>query len=342
MTKPSQLEVLQLLQRLFPAGAEQLYDLRPGAYIGGTLGALASSLTDTLTDRIAALSDEIIPATMRERIPEWEQACGLAYTPVALYGTLEQRRNAVLAALRMSGSFALDDIRAIVQPYFNYPSAANIEIIETPRAAYTAAHTYTNSAPVSVPALTSGRSVVTVADDTRCSPAGAAVFVTLTTTRADRMTFVLTGPGGDVVAFGVNWLSAVPLAVTSQTFTLYAPAMAGKRIRGDWSLGFGNLDTSATVESWGLFVEGLGVVYDTATPPNRLGEGLGAGIFEFAVVADPAQLGPGYDLEGALRAISRWKPAHTIGTVASLSTLTGDICAIPDTDNAIPGRAIPC
>lgn len=342
MTAPSQREVLQILQRMLPAGSEQLYDMRPHAYIGGSFGALASTLKDTLTDRIEALRLEINPSTITENLPEWEQACGLAYTPIALYGTTAQRRNAVLAALRMSGSFSLDDIRAIVQPYFLYADPSQIQILETPRAAFTAAHTYVNATPITVPMLTTGQSFVTVPDDPRVSQAGATAFVNLTTTRADRMTFVIESPGGQYAAFGAGWLSANPLSVTGADFTLYAPVFAGHRIRGRWSLGFGNLEAGVTLNSWGLFTEGQGVIYDTASPPSRLGEGLGAGIFEFAVVADPALLGAGYDLEGALRALTRWKPAHTLGTIVQAQMVTGTACAIPDTLSAIPDRAIPC
>lgn len=341
MTAPSRDEVRRLLISLLPAGSEELYDLSRSAYIGGAIDALAGALKQTLTDRIEALRLEANPSTMAEQIPVWEQACGLAYSPVALFGTLQQRRDAVLAVLRMSGSFSLDDIRAIIEPYFRYESSADIEILETPRADYTTAHTYIGSGPVTVPIFMLGRTAVTVLDDPVVSPAGATAFVLLTTTRADRMVFSLTSPDGFQVVFPAGWLSANPFSVVNVLFTLYAPSFAGKKIQGTWTLGFSNLAAGATVTSWALFVEGFGVNFDRATPPNRLGEGLGAGMFEFAVVADPAKLGTGYDLEGAERALSRWKPAHTRGTVVQISAVSSAIGAIPDTVNAIPDQAVP-
>lgn len=341
MTAPSRDEVFRLLVSLLPAGSEQLYDLSRSAFIGGALDALAGALKQTLIDRIEALRSEVNPATMAEQIPQWEQACGLAYSPVALFGTLQQRRDAVLAVLRMNGSFSLDDIRAIIEPYFRYESSADIEILETPRTDFTTAHTYVGSGPVTVPIFMLGRSTVTVLDDPVVSPAGATAFVLLTTTRADRMIFSLTSPDGFQVIFPTGWLSANPYAVVNVLFTLYAPSFAGKKIQGTWTLAFSNVADAATVTSWALFVEGLGVNYDRASPPNRIGEGLGAGIFEFAVVADPAKLGTGYDLEGAQRALSRWKPAHTAGTVVQISAVTGAVGAIPDTVNAIPDQAVP-
>ncbi|MFO0578707.1 MAG: putative phage tail protein [Polyangia bacterium] len=341
MTAPSRDEVRRLLISLLPAGSEELYDLSRSAYIGGSLDALAGALQQTLTDRIEVLRQEVNPATMAEQLPQWEQACGLAYSPVALFGTLQQRRDAVLAVLRTSGSFSLDDIRAIIEPYFRYASSADIEILETPRASLTAAHTYVGTGPVTVPIFAPGRISVTVLDDPAVSPAGATAFVLLTTNRADRMVFSLQGPDGFLVVFPSGWLSAVPYAVTNVLFTLYAPSFAGKKIQGTWTLSFSNLADSATVTSWALFVEGIGVNYDRASPPNRIGEGLGASIFEFAVVADPAKLGDGFDLEGAQRALSHWKPAHTFGTVVQISPVTSAVGAIPDTVNAIPDRAVP-
>lgn len=338
---PSRSDVKTLLVSMFPVGSEQLYDFSNSAYIGGSTNALAGALKETLTDRIAALRRETNPATIEENLPEWEQACGLAYTPIALYGTTAQRQHAVLAVLRMSGSFSLDDIRAIIQPYFLYQDPSQIEIIETSRVVFTTLHTYTNSSPVTVAMGVTGSSTVSIADDPRVSPAGAIVTVTITTTRADGMYFALEAPDGRRIVYQPYWLSETPLSVTTQAFKLYAKGMAGAKILGSWTLRFGCVFDSVTLDGWSLFVEGLGVIYDGSVPPNRIGEGLGAGIFEFAVVADPAQLGAGYDLEGAQRALTRWKPAHTQGAIVPLSAL-GTVCAIPDTPNAIPDRAIPC
>lgn len=342
MSTLSQADVQRLLISLLPLGSEQLYNLSPSAYIGGTLQGLAGTLKASLFDRLDVLRSEVNPSTVEEMLPEWEQACGLAFTPIALFGTVSQRRDAVLAVLRMSGSFSLDDIRAIVQPYFRYANASEIEILETPRTAFTTAHTYLNGTPITAVAGTPTETTVTVLDDPAVGLAGATVFLLLTTTRPNRMLFKLTGPDGFNVSYGPGWLTTVQTAVTGQLYALFAPSFARKAINGTWTLRFYNLDVDATIPSWGLFVEGIGVNYDRAVPPNRIGEGLGAGIFQFAVVADPAKLGAGYDLEGAQRALTRWKPAHTVGTIVQVSTLTSDVCAVPDTANAIPNRALPC
>ena len=342
MSGPSRAEVKALLTSLLPAGSEQLYDLSESAYIGGTLSGLAGALKDTLTDRIAVLRNEVNPSTVAELLPEWEQATGLAYTPIALFGTIEQRRNAVLAALRMSGgSFSLDEIRSIVQPYFLYADPSQIAILEPDRGAQRTAHTYINGTPVTVAMGVAGLSAVTVPDDPRVSQAGASAVITLTTTRLDQLSLVIQGPDGFQAVFPAGWLARDATSATFEAFRLFAPGFARKGIRGTWSLGFVNAAASTTLHTWGLFVEGEGAIFGPGVPPPRLGEGKGAVVFEFAVVADLTKLGTGYDLVGAARAITRWKPAHVNGFIA-VTTPMGSICAIPDTDNAIPDFAIPC
>lgn len=342
MTSPSRADVKALLVSLLPAGSDQLYDLSESAYIGGTLSGLAGALKDTLTDRIAVLRNEVNPSTVAELLPEWEQATGLAYTPIALYGTIDQRRNAVLAALRMSGgSFSLDEIRGIVAPYFLYADPSQIAILEVDRGTFRNAHTYTNSTPITVAMGASGLSTVYVSDDPRVSSAGATAVVTITTTRLDGVELSF-GPLPRTAFFPAGWLARDSTSATFEAYRLFGPSLAGAPIRGNWFLIFKNNLAPMTIDSWSLFVEGEGVNYGGGSPPPRIGEGLGAGIFNFAVVADPAKLGTGYDLVGAQRALSRWKPAHVNGRVISFLPMTATICMTPGTPTATPGLAIPC
>lgn len=342
MSAPSRDELKRLLISLLPPGSEQLYALENSDVIGGTLYGLAGAVKDSLTDRIEVLRKNINPSTLTlEGLPEWEAACGLTNTPITLYGTVAQRVNAVVATLRISGSFSLDDIRAIAQPYFLYADPSQIRILENNRAALKALHTYADPTTYTVPAGTTIRPSITITDNPRVSQAGAVAYVTLTTTRPDEMSLVLVGPDGSRAPFGQGYLTQVAAAVTGKQYQVCAPGFAGRRIAGAWTLEAVNFVAGFTMR-WSLFVEGQGVIYDTATPPNRVAEGLGAPVFTFALVADPALLGTGYDLIGAQRAITKWKPAHTFGFVATISLVTGTICAIPDTANAIPDTAIPC
>ena len=69
----------------------------------------------------------------------------------------------------------------------------------------------------------------------------------------------------------------------------------------------------------------------------RESEDLGAGIFEWAVLVDPAQLGPAADLEAARALVQRWNPAHCRGYFCQYATAAagGGSAAIFDDPNAI-------
>lgn len=327
-------EAKQLLVSLLPPGSDQLYELANTAVIGGTLYGLAGALKDVLLDRVEQLHLELNPSTMTEKIPDWEAACGLTSTPIARFGTIAQRRNAVIAVLRTSGSFSLDDIRAIVQPYFLYADPSQIQIVETDRAALRTMHTYSYTTPETIPLGSTQTLGVLVADNPMVSPAGAHLVMNLDGYVGD-VTLTLIGPDGFQVSFPPGTLP--PRSVMGQAYDLVALGFAGRAIRGLWQLRVRTQSSFLTFNSWGVFVEGLGNIYDTAVPPHKVGEGLGSAMFQFAVVADPALLGTGYDLQGAQRSLSRWKSAHTVGVIG-LAAMT---YAIPDTPSATPDAAIP-
>jgi len=337
----TQAELRRLLIALLPDGSEDLYALETTDFIGGTINALAGALKFNVADRIDQLRKEVNPATIEESIADWEAACGLSHTVLASFGTAEQRRNAILSVLREHGSFSLDDIRAAVQPYLVYADPSQIEIIEPDRIAQQAAHTYPYASPMTATfPNNAASSSVFVADDPRVSPAGATINLNLTGL-LDEVRFRLTAPDG----YTKNWLGGFlgSGSVTNQNFVLYAPEMAGRKILGNWTLTVtaGNT-TNATVNNWSIFVEGLGVNYDGATPPNRIGQGLGAALFEFLVVIDPALVGTGYDYEGAYRAVQRIKPAHVLGNIVVKNTVMGGgLLAIPDEPTTLPDRSIP-
>lgn len=335
----TQADAKRLLISLLPDGSEDLYALDNTDLIGGWINSLAGALKECGADRLDTLIRELNPATISENIEAWEAATGLSQTPIALYGSTEQRKNAVLAVLRMRGAFSLDDIRAILQPYFLYADPTQIEILEPNRTAQRTAHTYAGSALGPSPAVFGS---VSVADDPRVSPAGAILTFALTTTRLDALVLTVSGPGGYFAQRVAGFFDTEATSVVGQTYRVNLPEFAGQTINGTWTVEwFSSALVNVTILSWSLFVEGLGMNY-AGSPPTPNGEGLGAAQFDFVVVADPALLGTGYDLDGAQRALTRWKPAHTQGGITILSDALGTVCAIPDTINAIPDNAIPC
>lgn len=305
-------DVFQALIKALPDGLEQdLYALGKTDYIGGTLWSLAGQLLEQ-TQRIDALRQGI-PATIVESLPEWEQACGLSQTSTARVGTVTQRRNAVLAALRQRGSFAKDDIRAAIQPYFLYADPSAIVINEPDFAALETAHTYTNAVPVAF--IGSGTmDIVVSGDGAPVSIAGARLTLTITATNLASLSFRLRNPDGFEVNIGREILSPLAESATAVEFRLFFPEMAGHATDGTWRL-TAYSGPGATLVQGDLFVEGVGNLYDLAIPPNKIGEGLGSAKFEWDAFADPLLLGAGYDLIGAQRTLDRIKPAHTNATI---------------------------
>lgn len=333
----TQAELKRLLISLLPEGSADLYALENTDIIGGQLNALAGTLKDMVADRFDAAVRNLNPATADENIPSWEAATGLSNSKTALYGTLAQRRNAYLAALRMRGAFSLDDIRAILQPYLLYADASQIEILEADRGAQRTAHTYAGTA-LGPAALVQG--FVDVPDDPRVSPAGVILEFEITTTRLDSVVVTLRNPAGVFYQRLAGFLDSEPTSVTAEPLRIVFPEFARAAIKGQWRVEFFSASgANITIGSWSLFVEGLGNVYDANG--DVVSQGLGAAIFNFVAVADLALVGAGYDVEGAQRALTRWKPAHTQGGITTTNA-SGNACAIPNTPNAIPNNAIPC
>lgn len=331
----SRAEAHRMLLAFLPPGSEQLYDLGTAAGIGKFFYAISGALKTYGTDIIDTLRREVSPLTIVDNIPVWEEALGLNNTPVAKFGTEAQRRNAIIAWLRQSGSFALNDIRAIVQPYFLYDDANDIEILETNRANMFIAHDYTGNAFGAVAPNASTFSTVKILDDPRVGNGVVRVHFKLSGT-LEEIGVYLIGPDGMIASWDQGYLGTGFVPLTD--FYLSTDKFTGHAILGDWTFGVYTGPNATVISTWDLFVEGLGVNYDING--RRNGEGLGAGMFEMAVVADLSKLGLGYDINGAIRALKRWKPAHVRANVAY--KVDGTYCATPDTFTAIPDRAIPC
>lgn len=315
-----------------PEGSTDLYDFEETGYFGRTLTGQASAVKAAGYDQIDRTYLEISPLTCVEKIPDWEAALGLSETPIAKFGTLIQRRGAILGKLRESGTSSLDDIRTAVQPYFMYADQNAIEIIETDRAALRTLNTYftrTTPLPVVIGAASTGFANWVVRDGPRAGDAGATLYLTLTGT-LEQIYVELRGPVG-IAVFMIGSLGRG--AVVNEPLTLRSKNFVGFPINGNWEMSLITGADPAEIANAELFVEGVGRHPDGS-------QGLGAAMYEFAVVADPSLLGTGYDIEGAYRAIQRIKPAHTIATI--IQKTGADACAIPDTLSAIPDRAIPC
>lgn len=332
-------EANQFLLALLPPGSEQFYDLSRVAGIGKFFYALSGAIKTYGTDIIDTLRREVSPLTIVDNIPVWEEALGLNNTPIAKFGTEAQRRNAVIAWLRQSGSFSLADIRAIVQPYLLYANPSNIQILETNRTNLFTAHDYVGAAFGAITPNATNTRTVTILDDPRVSAGTVRIHFRMSST-ADQITPFIIGPDGMVAFWQAPYLGEGVTGLTD--YYLNTPVFAGRPIKGVWTFGVATGPGATVISNWDLFVEGIGVNYQRNVAGDLVynGEGLGAAIFEMGVVADLSLLGTGYDINGAIRALQRWKPAHVRATV--VYKVDGTICATPDTFTAMPGRAIPC
>ncbi len=340
-------EAKQLLIKAFGTGMETAYDFEgdPGLYLEG----IAKGLKQAGFDLSDLLRLELNPSTMTQKIPDWEQSCGLSQTGTALFGSTIQRRNQVIGKLRENGSFSLADLRAAMQPYLLYADPNLIEINETDREILRANHTYSFAGvPVTLGIGSSVTLRVTVLDDPRVSPAGAQTNLVLTGD-LNEVQFQLTGPGGASKIYPYGYLGTG--TVTNQPFTLFAPAYRQKSlgytvddefyekpIRGVWTLFVSARGSAITISSASLFVEGLG-------RDSRGGDGLGSPMFTFATVIDYKLVGQGYNVEAAQVAVRHLTPAHC-GASIVLKNAPGsqddELCAIPDLPTSIPDQSYPC
>ena len=331
-------EAKKQLQACFPPGSESVYDWDNMAVdIGQHFQAMAAVIKEKMADLADTLRLELNPSTCTQKIPDWESALGLSNTPLAKFGTILQRRGQILSWLRQSGSFSLDDIRAVVQPFLGYANPAQIQIVETDQVALKAAHTYAGTGtPLVIGSNSVGSSSFPVYDSARTSAAGAAVYLTITGDMAN-LGIVLVSPDGSTERYMPGSISQD--IVTAEPYELHFKTLAHRPIAGTWALVITTGAVAATLHFCSIYVDGIGYVYDAGGA--IAGEGLGAAQYEFSVIADMALLGTGYDLQGAFRALRRMKPAHVKCGIQTKSLL-GTLTAIPDdTQSAIPDQGIP-
>jgi len=323
-------EAKSMLLAGMPPGLESLYDYADGD-IGRFFYALGGGWKQAGFDLADTLADEVSPQTMTQKIPDWEAALGLMETVTARTGTTTQRRNQAIGYMRTYGEgFNLDGMRSVAQLFLGYADASQIQILETDRAALKALHTYAGQA-FSVTAGNNDGRFVNVLDRPRVSPAGVRVELNFTGSLFTT-TFKLTNPAGVSKTWAPGTFGRD--FVTTTDVLLFWPEIAGGIIYGDWAFEAWAVGLNIDIHSWSLFVEGLG--------RNTNGsDGLGASIFEWAVVTDPTLVGPDVDYQGVRNFIPRVKPAHTLGSLARKNTVVG-LCAIPDEPETIPNECVPC
>lgn len=311
-------DALFLVLQLLPAGYEKWIDTSSTSAAGKALRALAQAVKLYGYDVLDALRDELGGLTMSQRLPDWEAIMGVAGDAIATYGTTATRRARMIARRRESGGTTLPSIRAVVGPLLGYEDPTTLQILECPRGALTALHTYTEFVVTSFTGSLSR--TVHCSDDGRISEGGVQLLFSFVDTTASLAggTITLTGPTGangqSVSTWDGSALASGVLANADRY--LYDPDAAGKSLFGTWTLAVTTpVGVTLGWDWWAVFVEGVGRL--------TLGEGRGAEIFHWGVYVDPAleSVAQPSDRAAALRAVQhRMNPGHARGVLITSST----------------------
>lgn len=348
MSAPTVADVKALIVSLLPPGIANLLSLADGD--GGTgdyYGAIAESLKSQGTDYVETLRRNVNPNTCDEQLPEWESANGTGATKISQFGTTAERQAQLQSKFRDYGASALDNIRAAVQPFFQYVNPSLIQIIEVPRASLTALHTY-GFPTGTIPANGTYSGTATVLDQESVSLAGATVWVNITHPAIEDLRIDITPPSLAVTYTLADFGDLGSGGAVDQQFQFWCASAAGQSVGGNWLLsvidnggnaGSVNIGGGPPTRLTEIFVEGVG---RETVPPFGDVQGLGAQIFEFAVVFDPSlSLTTAPDLMAARAAVQRVQPGHTVGYVVQVMS-GGGLCAIVDDASAVVSACVVC
>ena len=317
-------EIAAVYRSFWPPGDERIYAFDDAQDIIGDAFQAQCQAVKNASDLVDLLRLETNILSMLAKIPDWEIATGLQATRTAAIGNAQSRRNAIIGQLRRTGAVDVPSIQAIMAAFLNYAPGVMPPVIEMDRAVLTAAL----QRPITGGAITAGATTdfpVTLADNAPVSNAGALVGFRLSHATPADLTVQLVTPLGAVLPLPVALGTAALVTVNFQTRTNVA---ASTPVSGIWKLRFVDSGASggalATNAATFLHAEGIG--------RNAWGaEGLGSGIFEWAVLVDPALI-PGSAVVDytAIRALlNQIKPAHTI-VFLDLKTTVGGACGVWD------------
>lgn len=316
---------------LLPRGIDRVYDFSSGADFDKLLTGAAEQFALRVATPTDAVEADSNPVTLTSTgLAAWEAVLGIN----GAARSVAQRQAAIIARLReFGGASTLPAIKAILGPILGYANPSQLVIIETDRAALTLAHTYPSTGAVAIVGGGSNAQSAKVGDDPKVSQAGAQIYLdNFSASNYSDVSVVLAGPD----ATTKTWTN--PSRGAQDPLVLYAPEFAGKAINGTWTVTVSSAAGNVNADDWRLIVEGIG--WQTVMGGAQ---GLGAAIFEWAVLVDPALAGvmapPDYSL--ALATLRRIKPAHTQAYLVKKMS-GGGLCAICDDPNAIADGCVCC
>lgn len=312
--------VKRLLLGLLPKRFVAWFDFSAGGFGDEILDGAAEQWVARVTGNVEDAQANACPLTLTASgLAAWEAALQIYPASTA---TTDTRRAAIISKLREYGSSNEADIRAIVAPLLGC-TPAQLTVVETPRAGLTTAHTYSDPAGFSITGGSSDPRTLDVRDDGLVSEGGALLTVTnLVVSDPTDAWLIITGPDSTSKTVAVD---------DAPSLVLFLREFIDKQVMGAWTVEPYSAAGDMTADSIALFVEGIG--RDSAG-----GDGLGAGIFYWNVLVDPADTTVP-DYAAADRAIARVGQAHTDGGLVFVQT-DGDPWATVEDDNCIADRCL--
>lgn len=320
----SHAEAVLLIKEHFPPHSDLLYDWdAPAAFITQLLAFLGDVLKLYGYDVADRLLREVSPLTCIELLPYWEAALGIIYTQGAGQLGPEQRRQAVLAALRTIGPLTPFNLLAALAALVGYDPGTTPELLEFDKTDMTGVPIFTETIATNgdIPELVDWDPGALV----RWSPVlldggftwatGAAVYITLSGATSSECRFRLEAP---------NYQLATWEGGPDRTdLILRSPVFAGGPAHGSWRLYAFRVmgSTPVAISAWSLVTLGAG----------KGGRGQHKG--DWSVYFDAAH--QGYDLR-ALRALLD-KVTQSYGQSWIINAKT----SLPGTNLHRPGQFVP-
>lgn len=295
-------------------------------------GAVAATMQHGV-DAVDGIAANATPLTAgSERLGDWERALGIAQSRTALFGSLEQRRAAVISRLREYGTVTTAMLQAVLAPLLDYSDPSTLTILEPSRTGVRNANEYLGLVyNASMSLVSPGVWQFWVADGGRCAGVPA-LDITLTTT-GDTNDIVVALQSPDGTYYQV--FDKLRGAAASTTYRLYFPSAKVTSIMGLWRVYvYLSGATTGTFDGARLFVEGV----------DRDG-GKASGLYEWAAVYEPLKSNSSPDFPAALAAANRVGMATRRGGIvhiadAGVGLAVGDYAMIPN-DNAVPSEFVP-
>lgn len=329
-------EAAQELRECFPPGTKDWLDFADPDGPGPLTEALGAALYDTDVKPTDQLRKEVNPSTCEGGQAEWERTLGLTGTDTSRFGDVLARRAQIMSRLRESGATTVPLIQSVIAPLLDYADPSQLVVREVSRSFLRSAHSYFAVGPLTI-GLTTVQLQFLVRDTAKVSKCGAQVDLNLMHPMLQDVRVSLTSPDGRFIQKGFvePRLGEGPV---NNFIRIYFPEMIGAQVAGIWTLQITALTPGVATSAF-LFVEGFGRDASGA-------DGLSAAKFHWAVVAEPALMGPRADRAAAAAAIRRINYATRNGVLAFRSSgagalPAGQLAAIPDDPGAIPDACIP-